>query len=70
MQQEFINGNDGLFGSNDGDASRDFASSAKCSQKDLNDFFEILNEFRQSHLDIHHSNRRLDSFLFYYSSKL
>jgi hypothetical protein len=39
-------------------------------QKDLDQFFQLMDELRSEHLDIHRSNRRLDSYLFYRSSRL
>jgi len=70
MQQESINGNDGLYGRNDGHASGKLTASETSSQDELKKFFEAMNEFKHDHLDLRFSNRRLDFYLFYYSSKL
>ncbi len=45
-------------------------NAALSAQKDLDQFFQLMDELRSEHLDIHRSNRRLDAFLFYRSSRL
>ena len=70
MDMETSNGSDGSYGRNDSNALYQPLSSTFSSQEKLNEFFEIMNQFNWKPLDVNFSNRRLDGYLFYYSSKL
>ena len=72
MIKESFNGNDGLFIGNDGNALSKLVSSTLNTQEDLGRFFKIMEDFHAEpeELTIHTSNRRLDSYLFHFSSKL
>ncbi len=70
MLKENFNGTDNLPGRNDVDVIRDLVSSAFSSQKSHGDI-KIEKSFENmEHIDIHTSNRRLDIYLFYASSRL
>lgn len=79
MYRESFNGNDGTFSRNGGNAGNNSGSSAYYTQEDFSlkinegsltepSFFSPVKD--KQHIDIYHSNRYLDTFLFHRSSFL
>ena len=67
MKEEAFYGNDDLFNWNDGHASRESSSSAFSSQEEPQ---VVSKPESQPHSDFNHSNRRLDSYHLFFSSRL
>jgi hypothetical protein len=66
MQQEFSNGTDGRFDSNVGDASGESCASAFGTQENP----KIEEDNQSKSQDFNQSNRRLDSYHLFFSSRL
>lgn len=66
MQRDFSNGTDGVFNGNVGDASRESYASAFGPQEDP----QIEEDIQTETPDFKQSNRRLDNYHLYFSSRL
>lgn len=66
MQRDFSNGTDGVFNCNAHNASGESYASAFGTQEDQ----QIENENEENYPDFNQSNRRLDLYHLYFSSRL
>lgn len=77
MNKEIYHGSNKFNGRNDRNSHSKFVSSAFSSPEDLSSYLQAPEKAEASGgfgevtgFDIHHSNPRLDAYLFYFSSKL